>query len=209
MNVIFTIVFISSMIVIAVFSPDKLLSSLLGGAENAAKMALTLFCIYAVWMGLSRLAEDSGLARGAAKALKPLTRKIFKTDGDGANENLAMNISCNLLGLGGAATPYAVKAIGELEKEHNTFAQKLLFVINATSIQILPTTVIALRAGAGSVSPSDIFLPSLICTVISTAVAVLLFIISEKAGKIKRVAARNSGGLKGNDGKKGAGGKGG
>ena len=91
-----------------------------------------------------------------------------------------MNLSCNLLGIGGAATPYAVKAIGELEKEKNGYAQKLLFVINATSIQILPTTVIALRASAGSVSPSDIFLPSLICTAVSTLTAVLLFVAGNK-----------------------------
>ena len=91
-----------------------------------------------------------------------------------------MNISCNLLGLGGAATPYAVKAVEELDKQSNDFAQKLLFVINATSIQILPTTVIALRAGAGSLSPSDIFLPSLICTAISTLTAVGLYLIGRK-----------------------------
>ncbi len=161
-------------------APDKLLPSLLGGAEDAAKMSLTLFCIYAVWMGLSSLAEKSGLSRGAAKALKPITRRVFGTKSDKANENLAMNLSCNLLGIGGAATPYAVKAIRELEKENNTFAQKLLFVINATSVQILPTTVIALRAGAGSANAADIFLPSLICTIISTAVAVTLYILGHK-----------------------------
>lgn len=180
MNVIFTAVFISSMIAIAICAPDRLLSSLLGGAENAVKMSLTLFCIYAVWMGLSALAEKSGLSKGMAKFLKPVSRRIFKTDSDAANECLAMNISCNLLGLGGAATPYAVKAIGELEKQKNSFAQKLLFVINATSIQILPTTVIALRASAGSAAASDIFLPSLICTFVSTAAAVLLFLIGNR-----------------------------
>ena len=115
-----------------------------------------------------------------AKGLKPFIKRIFKSNNDAANENLAMNISCNLLGLGGAATPFAVKAIGELEKENNGFAQKLLFVINATSIQILPTTVIALRASAGSVSPSDIFLPSLICTAISTLTAVGLYLLGNR-----------------------------
>ena len=143
-------------------------------------MALTLFCIYAVWMGLSKLAEKSGLSKYIARGLKPVTKRIFRTDDETANEQLAMNISCNLLGLGGAATPYAVKAVEELDKQSNDFAQKLLFVINATSIQILPTTVIALRAGAGSLSPSDIFLPSLICTAISTLTAVGLYLIGRK-----------------------------
>ena len=149
MNVIFTAIFIASMVAIAIFCPDKLLPTLLGGAENAVKMSLTLFCIYAVWTGLSKLAEKSGLSKGIAKGLKPVSRKIFK-------------------------------AIGELEKEKNSFAQKLLFVINATSIQILPTTVITLRASAGSAAPADIFLPSLICTAISTAVAVILYLAGNK-----------------------------
>ena len=180
MNAIFAVIFLASMAVLLFTAPDKLLPSLLGGAESAAKMALTLFCIYAVWMGLSKLAERSGLSRAMAKGLKPISRRIFKTQSDAANENLAMNLSCNLLGLGGAATPYAVKAIGELEKEKNDFAQKLLFVINATSIQILPTTVIALRASAGSGSSADIFLPSLICTAISTSVGVILYLAGRK-----------------------------
>lgn len=180
MNAIFTAVFLLSLIIIAIFSPDKLLSSLLSGAERAVTMAVTLFCIYAVWMGLSRLAEKSGLARGASRALKPLSQKLFKTENDEATENIAMNLSCNLLGIGGAATPYAVKAVKALEKDRNEFAQKLLFIINATSVQIVPTTVIALRASAGSVSAADIFLPSLICTAFSTLFAVLIYIVGCK-----------------------------
>lgn len=183
MNAIFTVIFIASLIIITIIAPEKFLSSLLGGAENAAKMALTLFCIYAVWMGLSRLAEKSGFSKGAAKALKPLSKKLFKTDNPTALENIAMNLSCNLLGIGGAATPFAVKAIGELEKEKNEYAQKLLFVINATSIQLLPTTVIALRTSAGSVAAYDIFLPSLLSTCISTGLGVLLFLLTQKTRK--------------------------
>ena len=180
MNVIFTVIFFISLIVMTIIAPDKLLSSLLGGAEKSAATALTLFCIYAVWMGLSRLAEKSGFSRGAARALKPLTKKIFKTENDIALENLAMNLSCNLLGIGGAATPYAVKAIGELEKDKNDFAQKRLFVINATSVQLIPSTVIALRTGAGSAAAFDIFLPSLICTLVSTGVGVILYLAGRK-----------------------------
>ena len=180
MNVVFTVVFLASALVITVISPDGLLSSLLGGAREAAEMALTLFCIYAVWMGLSRLAEESGLSRGAARLLTPLSAKIFRSRDGETNKNIAMNLSCNLLGLGGAATPYAVKAVQSMQKEGNAFGQKLLFIINATSIQLLPTTVIALRAGAGSAAAFDIFLPSLICTAVSTVTAVTIFVLGAK-----------------------------
>lgn len=190
MNAIFTVILISSLIALTFVAPAELLPTLLGGAEDAAAMALTLFCIYAVWMGLSKLAEKSGLSKGAAKVLKPLSKKLFKTENETALENLAMNLSCNLLGIGGAATPYAVKAIGELEKDKNTFAQKLLFVINSTSIQLIPSTVIALRAGAGSASSFDIFLPSLICTCVSTGLGVALFVLSQKVGGMRFIKKR-------------------
>ncbi len=183
MNAVFTFIIIVSAVIITFTAPDKLLSGLLTGAENSLKTALTLFCIYAVWMGLSRLAEKSRLSERAARAVLPLAKRVFKTGNLKAAEHLAMNLSCNLIGIGGAATPYAVKAIGELEKEGNSFAQKLLFIINATSIQIVPTTVITLRAAAGSISPSDIFLPSLICTIVSTATAVTLYLLYDKLTK--------------------------
>lgn len=176
MNVIFTLVMISSALTIAALSPESLLPSLLNGAQNALKTAVTLFCIYAVWMGVSRLAEKSGLAEGAARAIRPLAKRLFRTRSDGACRDIAMNMACNLLGVGGAATPYAVKAMDELEREGNEYAQKLLFVINATSIQLIPSTVIALRASAGSGAAADILLPSLLCTAASTLSAVLLFV---------------------------------
>ena len=186
MNVIFTVIIIASLAVITVAAPDKLLTVLMGGAERSLQTAFSLFCIYALWMGLSRLAEKSGFSRGAARALKPLTKRVFCTENARANEFIAMNVACNLLGVGGAATPFAVKAVQELENDKNTFAQKLLFLINATSIQLIPSTVIALRTSANSAAPADIFLPSLICTVFSTAVAVTLFLITDKFRRRRR-----------------------
>lgn len=180
MNAIFTAVILLSSVALLLLDPQAFMPAMLGGGEKAIEMSLTLFCVYAVWMSLNVLCEKSGISRGIARCLRPVSKKIFSTNSEIAAQNLAMNLSCNLLGLGGAATPYAVKAIGELEKEGNAFAQKLLFVINATSIQILPTTVIALRAQAGSIASSDIFLPSLICTAVSTALACALFVLGSK-----------------------------
>lgn len=184
MNAVFTTIFLLSTVVIAIISPNLFLPALLDGGKKAIEMSLTLFTIYAVWMSLSLLCEKSGISRKIAKGLRPISKKLFKTNGEKAGEYLALNLSCNLLGLGGAATPYAVKAVNELEKEGNEFGQKLLFVINSTSIQILPTTVIALRAQAGSLAASDIFLPSLICTAVSTLLASTLYILGAKLWRL-------------------------
>lgn len=190
MNAIFTVILLISSIILCITSPSELLPAMLDGGLNGAKTLLTLFCIYAVWMGLSSVAKESGLTRRVAKLLSPACTKIFRTNDKEAVEDIAMNVSCNLIGLGGAATPFAVSAIERLEKSGNTFAQNMLFIINATSIQLIPTTVIALRAAAGSSAAHDIVLPSLIATFISTGFAVAAFILIETLGKKrKRVCA--------------------
>jgi spore maturation protein A len=187
MNAIFCTIFILSAIILCVTNANLFMSAMLAGAQNTISCVITLFCVYTVWMGISAVAEDSGLNRGVAKLIMPLTKKLFKTSDELAAENISLNLTCNLLGLGGAATPFGVKAIQRLEDGHNTFAQMLLFIINATSIQILPTTVIALRAAEGSVSPSDIILPSLLTTAVSTCLAAgsYILICKLKEGKAK------------------------
>ncbi len=177
MNVIFTTILVLSAIVMLITSPADFLPATLDGGMNAAKTCLTLFCIYVVWMGLSAVAEDARITQKCAKFLSKPCGKLFKTKNPTAIENLTMNISCNLLGIGGAATPYGVKAIEALEKDGNEFAQNLLFIINATSIQLIPTTVIALRASAGSIAPHDIAVPSLIATAVSTVLGAALYVL--------------------------------
>lgn len=188
MNVIFTTIFLLSAGVLLFTAPADFLPALLDGSLNAAKCCLTLLCIYVVWMGLSAVAEDAKITEKAANLLKKPCGKLFKTDNRAAIENITMNISCNLLGIGGAATPYGVKAVNELEKDGNAFAQNLLFIINATSIQLIPATVIALRASAGSVAAHDIALPSLIATAVSTFIGAAAYIVLSKfkPHKLKR-----------------------
>lgn len=172
MNAVFITICLTSAIIMLISSPTQFLPAVLAGGESALKCAVTLFCIYAFWMGLSAVAEEAKITHSIARLLNPACRKLFKTKDTDAVKNIAMNIGCNLLGIGGAATPYAVAAIGRLEKEENYFAQDLLFIINATSIQLIPATVIALRAAQGSVAPHDITLPSFIATLASTVCGV-------------------------------------
>lgn len=186
MNAIFTVVMILSAIILCINSPADFLPSMLDGGMNAAKCCLTLLCVYVVWMGLSAVAEDCRITQGAARLLSPFCKRLFKTENGKAIEAVSMNLSCNLLGIGGAATPYGVKAIEEFERDKNTFAQNLLFIINATSIQLIPTTVIALRAAAGSLTAHDITLPSLLATIVSTGLGVTAFLLASKLSARKK-----------------------
>ena len=193
MNAIFTAIFVLSAAALIIYAPAEFLPALLSGGQNALKCAVNLGCIYIVWMGLSAVAEECRLTEKAAKLLAKPCKKLFRTNDDKAVESVTMNISCNLLGIGGAATPYAVKAINAFESEGNAFAQNLLFIINATSIQLIPATVIALRAAAGSAAAHDITLPSLIATFVSTAVGAGLYFIYEHLKRKRTEKGRKTG----------------
>ena len=175
MNIIFGIILILSTIILIIKSPETLLSSMLSGGEKALTLTLKMVVIYAVWLGVFELLERSGLAKKFAKLLKPLNRFLFGKVPEKANDFMSLNISANMLGMSGATTPMGIKSIQELEKYKNTeYAICMFFVINATSVQIIPSSILALRSSMGAVSPSDIILPTILSTLVSTIVGVLL-----------------------------------
>ncbi len=184
MNVIFAIILTTSMIILTFTSPNSLLQGMLSGGEKALSLTIKLVVVYAVWMAMFELLERSNLSRKISKILKPANKLLFGDLPDTANEYMSMNISANLLGMSGATTPMGIKSIRELEKHKNTdYAIAMFFVINATSVQIIPSSVLALRTQMNSVSPSDIILPTILATLLSTIIGVLLVKIFIKKPK--------------------------
>lgn len=186
MNAVFTAIMLAASAVLLILQPSAFLPALTEGAKKGLDTAVTLLLIYAIWMGFAAVAEESRLTERIATLLGAPVKRLFRTKNAGAVRDIAMNVSCNLLGIGGAATPYAVRAIGALECEGNTFAQNMLFIINATSVQLLPTTVISLRATMGSAAAYDIVLPSLIATCLSTGIAVALYLALDRVKAARR-----------------------
>lgn len=175
MNVIFGIVSILSMIILLFTSPNSILSAMLSGGEKALSLTMKMTVIYAVWLGVFELLERTNLSKKFANALKPLNKVLFGQLPESANDFISLNISANVLGMSGATTPMGIKAIRELEKHPNTeYAITMFFVLNATSIQIIPSSVMALRTSLGSISPGDIILPTILATLLSTVIGVLL-----------------------------------
>ena len=175
MNVVFGILFTLSAIVLTVTNPDSVLSAMLTGGEKALSLSLKLTVIYAVWLGVFELLGKSGLASKSSKLLSPLNKKVFGQVSDKANEYISLNITANMLGMSGATTPMGIKAIKELEKSGgNENAIATFFVINATSIQLIPTSVMSLRTALNSAAPSDIILPTILTTALSTAIGLIL-----------------------------------
>ena len=175
MNAIFLFLFLSAAVGLLWINPELFLPTLLDAAGDSATLCLALLASYAVWMGLMQVWEESGISRKISRLLRPICRKLFKTNDEETLQTISINLSCNMLGLGGAATPYGVRAAALLSKSpHPEYASCMFFVLNATSLQILPTSVVGLRASLGSGAPADIILPTFICTAVSTITACLL-----------------------------------
>lgn len=173
--------FIVSIISLCFGDPTKVLSSLLTASNSAVKLSFELCAIYAIWLGLFSILEKSGLSEKLSKFLSPIINKIFGKSNlsDESKRYVSMNISANLLGMSGAATPLGIKAIESMQKDNPnklvvTFPMIMLIAISCSSVQLLPTSIIGMLASAGSSNPTRIILPSIICSIISTTIAILL-----------------------------------
>ncbi len=174
MNAIFALVFLASASLCLVLAPDVFLPALLKGGEKAVTLSVALLAVYCVWLGFFKVLESSGLAEKLTKRLFPLSKRIFRSDDKEALFAATSNLTANFLGLPGAPTPLGIRATQKFCEAKNDYAADMLFVLNATSLQLLPVTVIALRASLGSAAPYDIILPTLAATLISTLLGALL-----------------------------------
>jgi spore maturation protein A len=149
-------------------------------AKVAVELAIGLIGIMALWLGLMKIAEEAGLIGHLAAALKRVTTRLFpEVPADHpAMGAMIMNISANMLGLGNAATPFGLKAMEELNKLNKrpgtaTDAMCTFLVINTSNVQLIPATVIAVRAVAGSANPTEILGPVVVATTVNTIIGVL------------------------------------
>lgn len=185
MSVFWFIMMFASILVLLITNPSAVLSEMIGASASALSLCIELCAVYVVWLGILELVDASGLGEKLAKLLRPLIKKIFKIDNTETEKIIALNISANILGLGNAATPMGIKAMQSLDDKSGkaNFAIIMLIVLNATSIQLLPTTVIGLRTSAGSTNPSDIILPTLIVTFCTTLLGIILVHTIDKLSK--------------------------
>lgn len=149
-------------------------------AESGFEIALGLTAVMSLWLGIMKIAEEAGLVQLISRALRPLLIRLFP---DVPAEHPAMgavlmNIAANVLGLGNAATPFGIKAMNELQTLNNkpdtaTDSMCMFLAINTSSVTIIPATIIAYRASAGSANATEILGPALIATTCSTIVAVV------------------------------------
>ena len=167
-------------------------------AETAVNLALGLIGVMTLWLGLMKIAEDSGFIEKLARALKPIMVKIFPDvpPEHPAMGAIIMNMAANMLGLGNAATPLGIKAMQELQtltddKETASDSMVMFLAINTSSITLIPVSTIAILSSAGGINPTEIIGPTLVATTASTIVAVIVARIFQKLPKYKMEKSNN------------------
>lgn len=149
------------------------------GAKEAGLLCISLIGSYALWLGVLNVAKEAGLIESLARRMRGVIRWLFPNvpPNSDASGYITLNLVANMLGMGNAATPFGLKAMKELQelnadKNAASDAMCMLLIINASSVQLLPLTVIALRSAAGSAAPAEIVLTALFATTVTTTFAI-------------------------------------
>lgn len=162
-------------------------NSALDSAGTAVNIALGLIGIMALWLGVMKVAEEAGLIKIIARAVRPITKFLFPDvpSDHPAMGSMIMNISANMLGLGNAATPFGLKAMEELDKLNPnkgtaTNAMITFLAVNTAGLTLIPATAIAIRAAAGSSDPAIIIGTAIFGALCATTVGITATKVMEK-----------------------------
>ncbi len=155
-------------------------TSIFDSTKSAIELSLSLLGTICLWNGIMQIASKTRIIKFLEKILNPITKKIFPdiNKNEIIHKEITMNIIANIMGLGNAATPLGLKAMKSLQKknkEKNKLSNSMvmLIVLNTASIQIIPTTVIAIRSSLGSNNPAQMMVPVWISTILSASAAIL------------------------------------
>src|SRR3954468_17995227 len=151
------------------------------GAKEAVTLCIGLISVLVFWLGMMRIAEESGLLERLSKLFRPLVKRLFPEVpvNHPAMGYILSNMISNMFGLGNAATPLGIKAMEELKKLNGgkpeaSRSMVTFLALNTASITIIPTTVIAIRINYHSSSPTEIVVPTIIATILSAIGAILI-----------------------------------
>jgi len=186
MALLFFIMVVASLVKLTITAPGLVLSTALGASSSGVMLAITLAGIYIVWMGVIQVAVDAGLIDALGRVMSPVITVLFGKQTAEVNSLLATNISANMIGAGNAATPAAITAIEKMstpEMTRATTPMVMLFVLSATSLQILPTTVLGILETHGATNASGIILPTLLTSFLTTVLGVVLVKIFSKSSR--------------------------
>lgn len=166
---------------------DIISKTIVKSTSSTVELILGLAGLMCLWCGVMKIAERSGLMDKLASIVKPVLRLLFNRAGkdDKALGAIVMNLTANMMGLSNAATPFGIKAMEEMQRlnseKHTASNDMALFlVLNAACIQLVPTTVLSLRAACNSQNPGVIIIPAIIATGTASLVGIIVCKILQK-----------------------------
>lgn len=193
----FLIAFVTALIKLIFFGDVDIFSNIITAIFDMSKtgfeISIGLTGVLSLWMGVMKIGEDSGVVRIFSKALSPFLTKLFPELGDNhpAYGSIVMNIAANMLGLDNAATPMGLKAMEQMQSSNSnkdvaSNSQIMFLVLNTSGLTIIPVSIMVYRSQMGAADPSDIFLPILLATFISTIVGIVSVSIYQKINLLNR-----------------------
>lgn len=182
MNVIWpTIIIVSYLFAIISGNMENINKSIFSSISDVVTLTLTLIGNMCLWCGIMNIVRHTKIINLLKHLLKPLLKWLYPDDKDDEEimESVSINMVSNMLGIGNAATPAGLKAMEKMQNKNKnkrklTNSMSTLIVLNTTSIQLIPTTVIAIRASLNSLNPSEVIIPIWISTFAGTIVGVLV-----------------------------------
>ena len=172
---------------------ENISTAALSGAADGVKLTIELCGAMCLWSGLMEIAERGGITDILSRILSPVIKFLFPNvkSGSRAAHAISMSMAANLLGMSNAATPLGLAAMAELQKTNRSQSSAsddmcMFVIINTASFQLIPATLIALRASCGSVSPAEIIVPIWITSSISLALGVLSAKVFQRKQNYKR-----------------------
>lgn len=159
---------------------EDLNNSIFESTKTAVELALSLLGTICLWNGIMQIASKTSIIKHLSRAINPVMKKLFPEirKEEEVHKEITMNIIANIMGLGNAATPLGLKAMKSLQKrneEKNKLSNSMamFIVLNTASIQIIPTTVIAIRNSLGSTNPTAMIIPVWIATILAACAAII------------------------------------
>lgn len=169
---------------------ENMNQSIFTSAAGAVELSITFFSTICLWTGIMKIAQQTNFVTKLTKLLRPIINFLFPDckSNEKAKEEISMNMIANILGLGNAATPLGLKAMKTLQKDNPkkdtvSHSMAMFIVINTASMQLIPTTVIAIRTSFNSSNPTQIIFPVwgvTIAAFLSAVIATKIFIFFDK-----------------------------
>jgi len=158
---------------------NQINQSIFDSAASAVELTITFFGTLCMWNGIMKIAQQTTFMQKLTNLLKPLINFLFPDciNNEKVKQEISMNMVANILGLGNAATPLGLKAMKTMQKDNEnkdtiSNSMAMFIVINTASLQLIPTTVIAIRTSLNSGNPSQIIFPVWIATIAAAFAAI-------------------------------------